>query len=202
MTLDTWLWIAQGLLAAIYGPAGLMKAVMPIPRLAKMMVWPGEIPVPVTRFIGVVELAGRDPTKPPRIRFNHLATRGDRRTLAAALAQTRRILRMPALARFAGDELAPGPACDGETALIDYARANGGSVYHPVGTCRMGADADAVVDARLRVHGVTGLVVADASVMPTIPAGNTNAPTVMIAERAAAWVLAEHDSRGTDCGTR
>ena len=151
-----------------------------------------------TESRGVVELAGRDPATPPRIRFNHLATRGDRRTLAAALAQTRRILRMPALARFAGDELAPGPACDGETALIDYARANGGSAYHPVGTCRMGADADAVVDARLRVHGVTGLVVADASVMPTIPAGNTNAPTVMIAERAAAWVLAEHDPRGTD----
>ena len=151
---------------------------------------------------GVVELADRDPAAPPRIRFNHLAASGDRRTLAAALAHTRRILRMPALARFAGDELAPGPGCDGESALVDYARANGGSVPHPVGTCRMGADAHAVVDARLRVHGLESLVIADASVMPTIPAGGTNAPTVMIAERAAAWVLARHDGREAEPAAR
>jgi choline dehydrogenase len=109
---------------------------------------------------------------------------------------------MPALARFAGDELAPGPGCDGDSALVDYARANGGSVHHPVGTCRMGADAHAVVDARLRVHGLEGLVIADASVMPTIPAGGTNAPTVMIAERAAAWVLARHDGREAEPAAR
>ena len=151
---------------------------------------------------GVVELADRDPATPPRIRFNHLAASADQRTLAAALAHTRRILRMPALGRFAGDELAPGSGCDGESALIDYARANGGSVYHPAGTCRMGTDDHAVVDARLRVHGLEGLVVADASVMPSIPAGDTNAPTVMIAERAAAWVLDRHDGREPDSDAR
>ncbi len=140
---------------------------------------------------GVVQLDGRDPAAAPRIRFNHLASTRDARTLAAALEHTRRILRMPALARYAGDEVAPGAACAGEAALIDYARANGGSVYHPVGTCRMGRDANAVVDATLKVRGVERLSVADASVMPMVPAGNTNAPTVMIAERAAAWRLEE-----------
>jgi choline dehydrogenase len=140
---------------------------------------------------GVVQLTSRDPASPPRIRFNHLATTRDARTLAAALAHTRRILRMPALAQYAGDEVAPGAACASEAALVDYARANGGSVYHPVGTCRMGRDVHAVVDATLNVRGVERLSIADASVMPTVPAGNTNAPTVMIAERAAAWRLEE-----------
>ena len=85
----------------------------------------------------------------------------------------------------------PGAASDSDDALVDYARSTGNSVYHPVGTCRMGADAGAVVDARLRVRGVSRLRVADASVMPWVTSGNTNAPTAMIAERAAAWIASD-----------
>jgi choline dehydrogenase len=138
---------------------------------------------------GSVRIAGPDPLAMPEIRYNHLAADYDRRTLTAGLALVRGILRMPALSPYAGDELAPGPACIDDDALLDYARRTGTSVYHPVGTCRMGSDPFAVVDARLRVHGVAGLRVADASVMPDVISGNTNAPTTMIAERAADWML-------------
>ena len=82
----------------------------------------------------------------------------------------------------------PGPAANSPATLLEAVRAKAETVYHPVGTCRMGRDMDAVVDERLRVHGVEGLGVADASVMPVIPSGNTNAPTIMIAERAAEFL--------------
>lgn len=138
---------------------------------------------------GTVRLNGADPAAPPAIAYHHLAAEADRRTLMAGVRLVRRILTMPALARYAGEEIAPGLACQSDAALETFVRDDGSSVYHPVGTCRMGRDGDAVVDRFLRVHGVAGLRVADASVMPTIPSGNTNAPTLMIAERAAAWVL-------------
>jgi choline dehydrogenase len=97
----------------------------------------------------------------------------------------RDIFSRPALAPFHAGELAPGPDCTSEADLLAYAREKGGSVYHPVGSCAMGA----VVDAKLRVRGIAGLRVADASVMPLITSGNTNTATVMIAERAADWML-------------
>ena len=141
--------------------------------------------------VGSVRLASAAPEAPPVIRYNHLAADYDRRTLVAGLRLMRKFAAMPAMAKFADEELLPGAASDSDQALVDYARSTGNSVYHPVGTCRMGADAGAVVDARLRVHGVSRLRVADASVMPWVTSGNTNAPTAMIAERAAAWIASD-----------
>ncbi len=138
---------------------------------------------------GSVRLTSRDPTAPPAIVFNHLAAEDDARRLIAALRQTRRLLGMPAMTPYAGDEIEPGPAAVDDASLEAQLRARGSSVFHPAGTCRMGTGPDAVVDATLRVRGVTGLRVADASVMPTLVAGNTQAATVMIAERAADWML-------------
>ncbi len=143
------------------------------------------------RSRGSVRLASVDPAVAPSIVYHHLTAEEDRRTLVAGMRLVRRILTMPALARYAGDEIVPGLTVRSDAALEAFAREEGNSVYHPVGTCAMGRDADAVVDHRLRVHGVGALRVADASIMPTIPSGNTNAPTVMIAERAAAWMLAD-----------
>ena len=141
--------------------------------------------------VGSVRLASAAPEAPPVIRYNHLTADYDRRTLVAGLRLMRKFAAMPAMAKFAGEELLPGAASDSDDALVDYARSTGNSVYHPVGTCRMGADAGAVVDARLRVRGVSRLRVADASVMPWVTSGNTNAPTAMIAERAAAWIASD-----------
>ena len=141
--------------------------------------------------VGSVRLASAAPEAPPVIRYNHLAADYDRRTLVAGLRLMRKFAAMPAMAKFADEELLPGTASDSDEALADYARSTGNSVYHPVGTCRMGADPGAVVDARLRVHGVARLRVADASVMPWVTSGNTNAPTAMIAERAAAWIASD-----------
>ncbi len=101
----------------------------------------------------------------------------------------RKIAAQPALAPYVAEEIAPGTQFTSDTELADVIRANGVSNHHPVGTCRMGNGTDAVVDPRLRVHGVVGLRVADASVMPAIIAGNTNAPTIMIGEKAAAMIL-------------
>ena len=140
---------------------------------------------------GWVRAVSADPAIAPQIRYNHLEAEYDRSTLLDGLRTLRDILRKPALAAYAAEEIAPGAACDSDEALLAYVMEKGHSVYHPVGTCRMGSDAMAVVDARLKVHGVDRLRVADASVMPGIVSGNTNAPTVMIAERCADWMLAD-----------
>ena len=110
---------------------------------------------------------------------------------ADSLRLTRRIAAMPALAKYRPREVKPGVQFQTDDELARLAGDIGTTIFHPVGTCRMGAadDAGAVVDARLRVRGVAGLRVADASVMPTITSGNTNAPTLMIAERAAEWLV-------------
>ena len=110
---------------------------------------------------------------------------------ADSLRVTRRIVSQPALAKFKPVELKPGPQFESDADLATLAGDIGTTIFHPVGTAKMGPAADrmAVVDARLRVHGVAGLRVVDASVMPTITSGNTNAPTLMIAERAAEWIL-------------
>ncbi len=140
---------------------------------------------------GFVRIATIDPTAAPAITFNHLAQHDDGRRLAVGVQRARQLLQMPALAPFAGEEIEPGAPAASIAELIAHARLSGNSLFHPVGTCRMGNDPDAVVDSRLRVHGVSGLRVADASIMPTIIAGNTQAPALMIAERAAHWM--QHD---------
>jgi choline dehydrogenase len=101
----------------------------------------------------------------------------------------RKIAAQPALAPFVVEEIAPGVRFDSDLELADVVRANGVSNHHPVGTCRMGQEPGAVVDPRLRVYGIERLRVADASIMPSIIAGNTNAPTIMIGEKAAAMIM-------------
>ncbi|MCA3227779.1 MAG: GMC family oxidoreductase N-terminal domain-containing protein [Burkholderiales bacterium] len=129
-----------------------------------------------------------DPRDPPSIRPNYLSEAADQRTAVALLHLIARIAAQPALAPFIVDETRPGAQAD-EAALLAYARESGQTAWHTVGTCRMGRTDDGVVDTRLRVHGVQGLRVADASVMPTIVSSNTNAPAMMIGERAADFVL-------------
>ena len=142
---------------------------------------------------GRVDLRSPDPQDSPLIRPNYLATEEDRLVAADSLRLTRRIAAQPALARFKPQEVKPGVQFQSDEDLARLAGDIGTTIFHPVGTCRMGQAQDplAVVDSRLRVRGVAGLRVVDASVMPTITSGNTNSPTLMIAERAAAWIRAD-----------
>jgi choline dehydrogenase len=140
---------------------------------------------------GHVHIRSRDPQGAPEIRLNYLSTDEDRAVAVKGMRFTRRIMDAPALSRFSPQEWRPGPAAESEADLVKAAGDLGTTIFHPVGTCRMGSDAGAVVDDRLRVHGIDGLRVIDASVMPRITSGNTNAPTYMIAERGAEFVLSE-----------
>jgi choline dehydrogenase len=124
----------------------------------------------------------------PEIRLNYLSTEEDRRVAVDALRFTRRIMAAPALARYRPSEWKPGSSVVEDDDLVRAAGDLGTTIFHPVGTCKMGSDPMAVVDDGLRVHGVRGLRVIDASIMPTITSGNTNAPTIMIAEKAAQMV--------------
>jgi choline dehydrogenase len=138
---------------------------------------------------GHVRITSPDPAAHPSIRPNYLATEDDRRVAADAVRVTRRIVSMPALRKYQPQEFRPGPEIADDAALAKAAGDISTTIFHPVGTCRMGADPNAVVDPRLKVHGLTGLRIADASVMPTITSGNTNSPTLMIAEKAADMIL-------------
>jgi choline dehydrogenase len=147
---------------------------------------------------GTVAIRSDRPEDPPAIAPNYLSTDEDRRIAAQSLRVTRHIVAQPALAKFQPEEWKPGPSYQTDEDLARLAGDIGTTIFHPVGTCKMGAAHDdlAVVDTRLRVRGVAGLRVVDASVMPTITSGNTNAPTLMIAERAAEWLLAETSQGG------
>ena len=134
---------------------------------------------------GRVSLRSADPLAPPRIWHNYLATEGDRRLNRRALEMCREILADDAFAPFRGRETEPGADCVDAAAIDAFMIQMPNSGYHPVGTCRMGIDEDSVVDSRLRVRGLSGLRVVDASIMPRLVGGNTNAPTIMIAEKAA-----------------
>lgn len=140
---------------------------------------------------GEIKAKSADPFAAPAIKPNYLSTDEDRRVAAEAIRLTRRIVAQPALQKYKPDEFRPGAGIVDTAALAEAAGRIGTTIFHPVGTCKMGPDGDAgaVVDARLRVRGIAGLRVADASVMPTITSGNTNAPTLMIGEKAAAMIL-------------
>lgn len=133
----------------------------------------------------------------PLIAPRYLSTEADRQVAADSLRMTRRIAAQPALAKYRPEEVKPGVQFQTDAELARLAGDIGTTIFHPVGTCRMGRDDDpqAVVDAQLRVRGVAGLRVVDASVMPTITSGNTNSPTLMIAEKAAQWIRADHGHR-------
>jgi choline dehydrogenase len=140
---------------------------------------------------GHVHIVSSDPFARPVIQPNYLDARKDRDTLLAGFREARRIVAQPAFAKFVESEYAPGPAVVGDAELMSYICEKGRTSYHPVATCRMGIDDRAVVDPRLRVRGFTGLRVVDASIMPTLVSGNTNAPTIMIGEKASDMILAD-----------
>ena len=139
---------------------------------------------------GRVSLASADPLAPPRIDGNFLSQKRDVTRLVAGVRAMRQILAQRAFDPHRGDELSPGPAVQSDAELEDWVRRNAGSNFHPVGTCKMGVDPMAVVDPQLRVHGLQGLRVIDASIMPTLNGSNTNAPSTMIGEKGAALTLA------------
>jgi choline dehydrogenase len=134
---------------------------------------------------GRLAVVSPDPAVPPTVCGNYLSDPRDAATVVAGLRLGRRIMAQPCFAAYAPGEIDPGETADSDEALLRHARATGTTQYHPVSTCRMGTDPLAVVDPRLRVRGVAGLRVVDASVMPAVVSGNTNAATIMIAERAA-----------------
>ena len=144
---------------------------------------------------GHVRIQDADPLQAPAITLNYLSTDEDLQVAVAGLRFTRRIMAAQALARFEPQEWKPGPELESDEALAHAARDLGTTIFHPVGTCKMGSDPLAVVDDRLAVHGVAGLRVIDASVMPRITSGNTNAPTVMIAEKGAEFVIQDAAAR-------
>lgn len=138
---------------------------------------------------GCLMLRSNDPTAAPEIHGNYLAAEEDRRTLRAGARLLRRIFAQPAFDNYRGAEVTPGASVESDADLDTWISRHADTVFHPVGTCRMGVDEGAVVDGKLRVRGVRGVRVADASIMPTITSNNTHAPTVMIAEKAAQMVL-------------
>jgi len=140
---------------------------------------------------GYVEARSNRPGDPPAINPRYLSEETDRRAVVGGLKIARRLFAAAALKKYLVDENLPGKAVQSDDELLDYARQYGSTVFHATCTCKMGPDAMAVVDDRLRVHGLQGLRVIDASVMPTVTSTNTNAPTIMIAEKGAAMIAEE-----------
>ncbi len=138
---------------------------------------------------GSLRIKSADPTVPPEIRINYLATETDRSAFIDGIKILRKILSAPALKPYTIEEVDPGAKVLSDEELLNYCRRTGSTVYHPTSTCRMGNDPLAVVDQRLRVRGIEGLRVVDASIMPDLMSGNTNAPTIMIAEKASDMIL-------------
>lgn len=144
---------------------------------------------------GSVHIKSADPAEPPAIRFNFLSARADREGVLAAIRKGRELMATSPLKEMTGEEIAPGAHITSDEEILEWVRNNAETTYHPVGTCKMGNDPNAVVDPELRVHGIAGLRVADASIMPTLTSGNTNAPCIMIGEKCAAMVLAAAQER-------
>lgn len=173
-----------------FGPIKFLPPTAPAGQWAG----PGFTVAPVglhPRSHGTVRLRSADPTERAEVVANYLSEDADREVLLEGVKLARRLVATAAFDALRGAELAPGPDVTTDGGLRDYIRDNATTLWHPVGTCRMGTDRDAVVDARLRVHGVRGLRVADASVMPSIVSANTNAASVMIGEKAADLIIAD-----------
>ena len=139
---------------------------------------------------GSIHVSSKSPNKQPAVRFNFMSARLDQEVTLEAMRITRRIMTAPSMRGIATDEIAPGVNIQADDELLDWVKNNAETTYHPVGTCKMGSDPMAVVDDQLRVHGMEGLRVADASIMPTLTSGNTNAPSIMIGEKASRMILA------------
>ena len=139
--------------------------------------------------IGSIHIKSADPAEAPAINFNFMSAAYDRDGTVAAMRKARELFATSPLADAVGDELAPGTNCQSDEDMVEWIKNNAETTYHPVGTCKMGSDPLAVVDNELRVHGISGLRVADASIMPTLTSGNTNAPSIMIGEKCALMIL-------------
>ena len=144
---------------------------------------------------GDVMIRSSDPNVHPRIRYEHLCSEEDRRTMVDIVKLMRRIGEQPALRAFGAEEIFPGTHVQSDDAILTHVLKHGGLGYHPVGTCKMGVDAAAVVDPRLNVYGIEGLRVADASVIPVMPSGNTNGPAMMIGMKAGQMIIEDHRER-------
>ena len=142
---------------------------------------------------GEVKINSSDPTQLPKIIPNYLSTDSDKKIAIDSIKVARKIADADSLKKYILQEYVPGPAFESDEELLEAAKNNSQSIYHPVGTCKMGNDIDSVVDEKLKVHGVSGLRVVDASIMPELVSGNTNAPTMMIAEKASEMILADYD---------
>jgi choline dehydrogenase len=138
---------------------------------------------------GEVRINSSDPLQPPTIIPNYLSTENDQKIAVESVKVARKIAQSSTLKKYITDEYIPGDSYTSDSELLEAAKNNSQSIYHPVGTCKMGNDASSVVDDQLRVRGVSGLRVVDASIMPELVSGNTNAPTMMIAEKAADMIL-------------
>jgi len=199
-----WLFFRKGPLAIGINQGGLFTRVMPESRTpdiqfhfatlsadvagGKPHAWPGcTFSVcqlrPESR--GTVMIKSPDPLEPPALRPNYLTSEIDCRCAVEGIKFARRLAAQPALGEYIAEEYRPGAAAARDEELLEFARHHGATIFHPCGTCKMGSDPMAVVDERLRVRGVAGLRVADCSIMPTLTSGNTHAPVVMIAEKAA-----------------
>lgn len=144
---------------------------------------------------GRIEIKSPDVADYPAIHPNYLSAAVDQEIVVVAMHITRKLMATNAMAPFIAEEMTPGPNVQTEEELLDSARNISQTIYHPVGTCKMGSDPNSVVDSRLRVNGVKGLRVVDASIMPTITSGNTNAPVIMIAEKASDMIVEDAESR-------
>ena len=158
----------------------------------KLHPWPGFLASicqlrPESR--GFVRIKSADPAQAPAIQPRYMTAQVDRDVMVAGMKLLRRVMGQPAIARYIDEELMPGAKVQTDAEYLEFARQKGTTVFHPTSTCRMGSDVTAVVDERLRVHGFDGLRVADASIMPTVVSGNTNAACVMIGEKASDMIL-------------
>lgn len=138
---------------------------------------------------GSITLGSADPYERPRIHANYLAEESDRHFAVESIRFARKLARTAPLSDYVDGEVAPGPQIETADDILRFAQAHGATIFHPAGTCRMGADEDAVVDPRLRVRGAECLWIADCSIMPTLISGNTNVPAMMIGEKAAEMIL-------------